>query len=83
MMTATVIAAPAQASKKGESKMKVYMIDDIIINLALIKRMNIGANNDCIYFHFCDKDDFVRVDVNKKEVQKIFQECYEIMKKED
>ena len=63
--------------------MKVYMIDDIIINLALIKRMNIGTNKDCIYFHFYDKDDFVRVDINKKEVQKIFQECYEIMKKED
>lgn len=63
--------------------MKVYMINNIIINLALIKRMNIGTNKDCIYFHFCDKDDFVRVEVNKKEVQKIFQECYEIMKKED
>ncbi len=63
--------------------MKVYMINDTIINLALIKRMNIGTNKDCIFFHFHGKDDFIRVDVNKKEVQKIFQECYEIMKKED
>lgn len=63
--------------------MKVYMIGNAIINLALVKRMNIGQGNDCIYFHFHERDDFIRVDVNKKEVQKIFQECYEIMKKGD
>lgn len=63
--------------------MKVYMINDTIINLALIKRMHIGTNKDCIYFYFHEKDDSICVDVNKKEVQKIFQECYEIMKKED
>lgn len=63
--------------------MKIYKINDTIINLALIKRMNIGADKNCIYFHFHDKDDFVRIEVDKREVQKIFQECYEIMKKED
>lgn len=63
--------------------MKVYKINDIIINLAHIKRMNIGADKNCIYFYFCDEDGSVRVEVDKKEVQKIFQECYEIMKKED
>ena len=63
--------------------MKVYMLQNTIINLALVKRMNIGMSKDCIYFHFYDKDDFVRIDVDKKEAQKILQECYEIMKKED
>lgn len=63
--------------------MKVYMIGNTIINLALVKRIKIGQDNDCIYFHFHERDDFIRVDINKKEVQKIFQECYEIMKKGD
>lgn len=63
--------------------MKVYMINDTIINLALIKRMSIGVDKDCIYFHFQGRDDCLRVDVNKKDAQKILQECYEIMKKED
>lgn len=63
--------------------MKVYMINNTIINLALVKRMNIGTNKDCIFSHFHEKDDFICVGVNKKEVQKIFQECYEIMEKED
>jgi len=63
--------------------MKVIMINDHIINLALVKKIYIGTGKDCIWFHFHDKDDFVCIKIDKKEVQEIFQKCYKIMKEED
>jgi hypothetical protein len=86
MMTVSAIAALAQASKKGENEMKVYMINDTIINLAEVQYITVrdtGRVKKTIQFIMKGKDREVYVEVLSTSVSEILQECYEIMKKED
>lgn len=62
--------------------MKVYKIGNEIINLAMVKNIHLFSSE--IGFYFSDPTDWIRVEIkDKKEGEKILQECYEIMKKED
>lgn len=62
--------------------MKVYKIGNEIINLAMVKNIHLFSSG--IGFYFSDPSDWIRVEIkDKKEGEKILQECYEIMKKED
>lgn len=66
--------------------MKVYMLQDTIINLAevqCIEVYNTGRVKKTIHFIIKGKDHEVCVDVLSTLVPEILQECYEIMKKED
>lgn len=66
--------------------MKVYMLQDTIINLAevqCIEVYNTGRTKKTIHFIMKGKDREVCVNVLSTLVPEILQECYEIMKKED
>lgn len=66
--------------------MKVYMINDTIINLAEVQYIRIldtGRVKKTIHFVMKGVDHEVRVEVLTTSIPNILQECYEIMKKED
>lgn len=66
--------------------MKVYMINDTIINLAevqYIRVLDTGRVKKTIHFVMKGVDHEVRVEVLTTLIPEILQECYEIMKKED
>lgn len=66
--------------------MKVYMINDTIINLAEVQYIRVwdtGRVKKTIHFVMKGKDREVCVEVLSTSIPEILQECYEIMKKED
>lgn len=66
--------------------MKVYMINDTIINLAEVQYIRVwdtGRVKKTIHFVMKGVDHEVRVEVLATLIPEILQECYEIIKKED
>ena len=66
--------------------MRVYMINDTIINLAevqYIRVLDTGRVKKTIHFVMKGNDHEVRVEVLSTLIPEILQKCYEIMKKED
>lgn len=66
--------------------MKVYMINDTIINLAevqYIRVLDTGRVRKTILFAMKGSEREVRVEFLSNLIPEILQECYEIMKKED
>lgn len=66
--------------------MKVYMVNDTIINLAEVQYITVldtGRVKKTIHFVMKGENHEVRVEVLTTFVPEVLQECYKIMKKED
>ena len=66
--------------------MKVYLIDDAIINLEQVQYINTvetGRNNITLWFHFKNTAKSVAATVPKNQANNVLRECFELMKKED
>ena len=62
--------------------MKVYLINDTIINLEQVQYINTietGRDEMTIWFHFKNTAKSVAVKVAKNQVSKILTECFELM----
>lgn len=74
------------ADALGRTEMKVYMIENTIINLAevqYIKVADTGRVKKTIQFIMKGENKTVYVEVLTTSISTILQECFEIMKKED